>query len=476
MNKTVKIRTNFFYSSFITVANYLFTFITYPYVSRVLGVDKIGAVNFVDSVVNYFIMLSMMGIGIIGIREVAKFKQDKNSLNSTFSNLFVINISLTSIALCILAFVYLLSPELQSHSELLCVGVLKLIANIFLMDWFFKGMEDFKIITIRTFVVRILYVIAVFSFIHTPDDYIAYFLLTSIAVILNATFNCLYMRHLVSLKLNELEIKKYITPVIILGLYMFFGNFYSSFNTMFLGIKCGDTEVGYFSTATKLFAIILSIFSAFTTVMMPRMSSLLQEGKTDEFKSLLNKSITIVFSFCTPMVILTMIQSPNIIRLLAGEGYDGAILPMQISMPLLLIIGYNQILHNQCLMPLGKDKAILITTIIGGICALFLCILLIPYLGSKGSSILWVCSEISVCAVSSYFVYLYIDVRFPLSKLFKSIYIHIPLLLLLHFTCKITNNVIVDLSLASVMTFIYCFITQCYIIKEPTIKTIFKLQ
>ena len=74
------IKKNFLYSSILTTANYIFPFLTYPYVSRVLGVNNIGICNFVDSIVNYFILFSMMGIGIVGIREIAKAKNEKKRL------------------------------------------------------------------------------------------------------------------------------------------------------------------------------------------------------------------------------------------------------------------------------------------------------------------------------------------------------------------------------------------------------------
>ena len=75
------IKKNFLYSSILTTANYIFPFLTYPYVSRVLGVNNIGICNFVDSVVNYFILFSMMGINIVGIREIAKVKNDKENFS-----------------------------------------------------------------------------------------------------------------------------------------------------------------------------------------------------------------------------------------------------------------------------------------------------------------------------------------------------------------------------------------------------------
>ena len=75
------IKKNFFFSTFLTISNYVFPLITYPYVSRVLQVERIGLCNFVDSIINYFILFSMLGISTYGIREIAKkLNIDENDL------------------------------------------------------------------------------------------------------------------------------------------------------------------------------------------------------------------------------------------------------------------------------------------------------------------------------------------------------------------------------------------------------------
>ncbi len=65
------LKNNFIYSSILTVSTYLFPLLVYPYISRTLGLSSIGIVNFVDNLVNYFILISMMGITTVGVREIA---------------------------------------------------------------------------------------------------------------------------------------------------------------------------------------------------------------------------------------------------------------------------------------------------------------------------------------------------------------------------------------------------------------------
>lgn len=79
------LKKNILYSGFLTTSLYIFQFITYPYVARVLGVTNIGICNYVQSIVQYFCLFSMLGISTLGVREIAKCNGDKLKLNQTFS-------------------------------------------------------------------------------------------------------------------------------------------------------------------------------------------------------------------------------------------------------------------------------------------------------------------------------------------------------------------------------------------------------
>ena len=128
------IKTNFLYSSILTSANYIFPLITYPYVSRVLGVTNIGICNFVDSIINYFVLFSMMGVTIAGIREVARNKGDKEELNRVFSALFWLNTITTTIALFMLVGITLFVDQLRGHWQLMLIGALKLVMSYLLIE------------------------------------------------------------------------------------------------------------------------------------------------------------------------------------------------------------------------------------------------------------------------------------------------------------------------------------------------------
>lgn len=462
----VTLKKNIFYSTILTTANYIFPLLTYPYVSRVLGVDKIGICNFVDSIINYFVLFSMLGVGIVGIREIAKNKNDKECLNKTFNSLFFLNTLSTTIMLVLLIIAINIVPKLNEHKELMYIGAFKLVFNYLLIEWLYKGLEDFKFITNRTVIIRCLYVISVFIFIHDVNDYKLYYLLMALMVVLNSIVNILYSRKFVKYSLSNIYIKPYIRPFIILGLYMLLTSMYTSFNVAYLGFVAGETEVGYYTTATKLYGIILSVFTAFTGVMLPRMSALIAEHNIDEFKNLLKKSVNLLFGFSIPLISFTMIFAKPIILLLSGKGYDGAITPMQIVMPLILIIGYEQILVIQTLMPLKYDKAILINSIVGACIGILLNILLVSKYKSVGSAFVWFISELSVLFTAQYFVWKKNKIKFPFKYFFKNIIDNIPLLALMLLIYLMDQNSIINMFIGCAIMLIYSIVVQYFILKN----------
>lgn len=469
------IKKNFFYSSILTTANYVFPFLTYPYVSRVLGVYNIGICNFVDSIINYFILFSMMGIGAIGIREIANVKDNDGDLNRTFSSLFIINSISTSIVLIVLCISIFFVPKLFEHKELMMFGVLKLVFNYLNIEWLYKGLENFKYITIRSLLVKCLYVLCVFIFVRERNDYAIYYALICGTYVVNGLINISYSKRFVRFTREALFFRPYIKPFLTLGLYTFLTSMYTSFNVAYLGFVSGEVEVGYYTTATKLYSILLAIFTAFTGVMLPRMSSLLSEGKFDEFKQNLNKSVDILFAFAFPLILFSTVFTPQIIDIISGKGYEGAIIPMRIVMPLMLIIGYEQILIIQILMPLKEDKIILRNSILGACIGLFMNILLVGvcHLNTIGSAIVWITSELVVLISAQIFLSRYYNICFPFVRLLVCFISHVPLLLGLLLISYMNCNVILLLFIAILVTITYCFVLQIFILKNVTLVKLY---
>ena len=466
----MKIKTNFIYSSILTVSNFLFPLLTFPYISRVLGVSNVGIYNWVGGIIQYFIIFSMMGIGIVGIREVAKNKNSQAELSKTFSSLLILTVLTTAISLLVLFVLMAIVPRFAMYHQMFYIGAANIFINLFLVEWFFKGIENFKYITIRSIIVKGLYVISVFIFVRNRQDYITYYLLTVSAVILNALFNWIYCRKFVHFTFKIINLKPFIKPFFILGIYLLFNSMYSTFNVAYLGFVGGTKEVGYYTTATKLYGILLAFFSAFTGVMLPRISALVAEKQFKEVDRLIGRSFEILYTFCFPIIIFFVFFAPQVIRIIAGAGYEGSILPMRIVMPLMIIIGTEEILIIQLLMPLNKDKAIFINSVIGAVVGILLAIILVRNFHSVGSSIVWVCSELSILISASYFVKKYIGIQIPYKMVLIKFMYSIPYILICSGVLFAFNDSAVIILMAGLSMVIYFVIDDIFLSRNNFIK------
>ena len=420
------IKKNFAYKSALTLSSYLMSFITFPYISRILGVERVGLVSFVDNTISYFLLFATMGIGILGVREIAAVKNSVEGRSKVFANLLGLNLGFTFLTLLIYLAIVSIVPKFNVHSELFYIGAAKIISTAFLIEWFFTGIEDFRYITLRSLIIRLLYVIAVFVCVRTSDDYKLYFILTTGIVVLNALINSIYVRRFVQIRLREILSVSYLRGNCILGIYSIMTSMYLTFNVMYLGLLTDNVQVGYYTTAFKLYTVILGLFSSFTNVMLPRMSALLAEGEKERFEELIGKSFRAMCTFSLPMIACSIILAPEIVWILSGDGYEGAIAPMRIIMPAAFFVGIAQVLATQVLMPMKKDRILFMASVIGAVTSVVINILTVPHLKSIGTAIVLLGSEMLVTMIYVSYIRHHKIVAIPYYCILKNSLMTIP--------------------------------------------------
>lgn len=420
------IKKNFAYKSALTLSSYLMAFVTFPYVSRVLGVERIGLVNFVDNTIGYFLLFATMGVNMLGIREIAAVKEDREKRSEVFSQVLGINLLFTFVTLLAYAIIVALVPKLSQYSELFYIGSAKILCTAFIVEWFFTGTENFRYITLRSLAIKALYVIAVFLFVREQTDYRLYFMMTVGTVVLNALINSIYVRQFVRVRWRGLLEWKYLRQSCLLGIYNIMTSMYLTFNVMYLGLTSGNVQVGYYTTAFKVYTVVLGLFTAFTNVMLPRMSALLAGGERERFQQLVNKSFRTICTFCIPMIVCTVILAPQIIYVLSGEGYEGAITPMRIIMPAALFVGIAQVLAIQILAPMKKDKTLFMASVIGAVVSILINLTVVPHLQSIGSAVVPLCSEISVTTTYITYVLRNSLVSIPFDSIWRNALFALP--------------------------------------------------
>jgi len=462
----MSLKSNFIYSSILTVSKYLFPLIVYPYVSRTLGLSNIGVVNFVDNLVNYFVFLSMMGITTVGVREIASVKNDRVQLSRTFMSLLMLTVISTLIAIIALWGAMYTVETLYPHRTLLYVGIVKLVFNLLLIEWFYMGMENFRYITNRTLLIKCMYVVGVFAFVKEASDYDIYYALTVATVVANALVNLIYSRRFVNYNLKAIDLKPYYKPFLTIGVYILLTNVYTYLNPVWLGFVTNTDEVGYFTTATKLHNIIMAVLLSFANILFPRVSQLLAEGKEKEFWEKINLSLEAVFLFAFPTIVFMLVAGPQLLHLFVGNGFEGSYLPLRIIAPLTLIVGIEQILVIQILMAMHEDSCVLRNSLIGALTAFVLNMLITSSFRASGSAIVWVVSEVVIMLLSLSFIRSKYAFSMPWKRLIIYGLTYLPLFLsslLLHTTI---DNEIIMLIGEGILVVGYAVVVEVYVLRN----------
>lgn len=394
MAKSVK--ANYLFNLINSASQLLFPLITFPYASRIMMADGIGQVNFFQSIISYISLFTCLGIPMYAIREVAKVRDNPEKMTRITVEILLLHAFLTLLGYMAVAVICLTVTKVQTDIPLF----LLLSATIFFTaigcEWFYQGIEDFKYVAIRGLLVKLLSVVLLFLFVKTKEDILWYGAYT---VLGGNIFNFIRLRkylHRDVIDFRALHPLRHLKPALHVFALNVVISIYLQLNNVLLGFMKDAEAVGYFTAATKIMMITMSISSSLGAVIMPRTSNLIAEGRMDEFRILIQKSYDFVLALAMPLTVGLIFTSPSIILLLSGEGFAPAVLTSQIVASNILMVGLSGVMGIQVLYPLGKINIVILCTLIGAAVNVFFNVLLIPRYGHNGTAVAYMLAEVAV--------------------------------------------------------------------------------
>lgn len=461
------IRKNFAYNILLAISQILFPLVTFPYVTRVLGPESLGTVNFVDSYAGYFILIASLGIPVYGVREIAKAKT-KEQHSQIFSEIFSIHFILTIFSVLIYFISIIFYPKLGSTINLLIWGGIMIFSCIFIGEWYFQGLGKFKFIAIRTMLIRLLSVIFLYYFVKNKEDTLNYFLIIVFSVLVNAAVNFFHIKKEINIKLifDLKKIKHHFKPLF----YIFFSRaavtLFLFLDIIILGFLSSDDRVGIFSTALKVTKIPILVVSSLGVVLIPKLTETYHNNEMVVFEELITKSVNFVISLSIPILFFFFSSSSEIILAFAGKQYFDASLVIKILSPIILIIGLSNIFSMQILTPMGRDKEVMFSVLLAIVVCLTLDFLLIPILKQNGAAITNFFVELTVALCTFYFASKQLKNIVNWHFFFKSIIYALPSLVFIYFIKLFASNTFLILILSGVAFIIYFSVLNIFILKN----------
>lgn len=393
------IAVNFFYQAMYQVTLIILPIITIPIVSRALGPDGIGTWNYIQSIMNYFLLLAGLGLANYGVREVAVVRKDKNKLSQIFWELEVFNLFFSSLTLI----VYLIVSLFFDDSNLYLVQSLILIGAMFDISWFFAGIEDFKKVTLSGILVKIICFILILLFIKDSNDLILYVFIQSLSVLLSQALLWIFVfKYIAFVKVSFLQVKKHFLPALRFFISKIAMTIYLNLNKTLLGLFTTMTLVGYYSNALTLVTLSGSLITALNTVLIPRMSSTFAKGDEPKLIDQLEKSLHFQLFLTIPICFGIILVSPKLVPWFFGEEFLSITSLVPLLAPVVVVQALQSGIAAQYLIPKNDMKSYNLTVIFGAVISFICNIAFIPIVGVYGAVIATIAGQGSLCLIRVY--------------------------------------------------------------------------
>lgn len=384
------IKANFLYNIINTVSSLLFPLIAFSYAARIILANGIGQVQFFQSIISYIVLLTSMGIPMYGIREIARVRDNKKMLAKTTIEIFVLNLLFSLVGYILVVALCFFLPQIHENIPLFLILSSSILLTTLGCSWFYNGIEDFKYITILGIIIKCLSLLFLFCFVRSKADVLSYGIYTILGSVGCNIVNFVRLQKYVRLgecKMTDLDVFKHIKPTCSIFVFNIVTSIYINLDTVMLGFLRDTLSVGYYTAATKISHILVTIITSFGAVLLPRSSNLIKNEQFGEFERLSKKSYDLVMFLSLPIFAGILVCAPYLISIFSGDDFEPAVCTLRIVSPIIVALGISNLIGIQILYPLGKIKLVTISTCVGAIVNIVFNLILIPRYSQNGAAI-----------------------------------------------------------------------------------------
>lgn len=378
MEKKNTLFKNTIYKSMLSMVNIVVPLVIGPYIMRLLDVDLYGLYNRVFADFQMFLAFASFGVYTLGVREISKIRNDKEKVSKLFTNLFVISF-LSNMLVLIIYLIFSLITSTGLAKVLYLVMSIQIIANVFYVEFVNEALENYKFITIKSIIVKIIYFLAILLAVRNPHDIVIYAVIVSLTNFLNNIISFIYAKHRISFDFSKIQIKKYIKPLIAVLVITNADLLYSQLDRVMLGRYVSGVSVTVYYTAYYLISTLSAIPYSIINVSIPRLSYLLKNEGKEIYEEKLNNSISSLIFIIVPMCLGVFVLSKEAIILYAGKKYLMAIVPLMIACITRIFISLESVMNNLVMYPNNREDRILKVSLTCGISNLIINYLLVLF-------------------------------------------------------------------------------------------------
>lgn len=404
-----KLKVNFIYNVLYQVLKMLIPLVTTPYIARVLGSEGTGKYSLAQSIAHYFVMFAMLGVNNYGNRSIAMVRDDMKEKSKKFWSIYLFQLS-SAMVMIIMYIIYVLFFDCDSLMG--WIMLLYVISAALDINWFFAGIEDFKLIVARNMAIQIFTVLCIFLFVKTPNDVYIYSFIYSLGTLIQQIPLWICIRNKISwVRVSKKDIIVHFKPILILFIPLIAISLYNVMDKIMLGWMSSEQEVGYYEVCGRICNLPSAVIIALGTVMLPRMAYLFAKKEEEKTEKYIENSIMLAMFFSSSMCFGMMAIADIFVPLYYGDGFEKCAVLFKILLPSSLFVAFANVIRTQYLIPKKKDNIFIISVFSGAAVNIFVNLIMIPRSASIGAAIGTLIAEMTVCIYQAISVYKEIAVK-----------------------------------------------------------------
>ena len=359
-NKRLLSNTGFLY--LMTISVQILNLLTIPYLTRVLGPAVYGRIGLAQGYMSYVQIILDFGFILSGTQMISEHSNDKKVASMVIASVSTIKLFLTGIVAIVFVLLYVFEFFDKSNAMIIFIYLIAYLFNALLPDYYYRGIEDMKITSIRTVIIRVLFTILIFVCVKNQRDYIFVplsFLVGSIVALLFSVID-IKVRYKIKLIVPQMaHIKALFKTSIPFFVSRFASTFYQALDVIILGRVYGSAPVvGYYTSCDKAITLSKMASSPIADSLYPYML------KNKNFK-LVKKILLLCMPIITGGVILIAIFAEPLCVFAFGKEYAGAGNVLRLLLPIAWVILPTYIIAFPVMSPLGLVKYANRSNIIG---------------------------------------------------------------------------------------------------------------
>lgn len=352
---------NAIYKTLLNLFNLVIPLIIGPYVVRVIGTELMGRISYTESINMYFAIFAGLGIYQYGIREISRVRDNKEKVNQLFTSLFLLGV----IANLIVTPAYLIYINIYFKGApafpVMVIYAFNTALTAFYVEWMNEALEDYDFITIKTIIVRSIFIISTLLLIKNQQDFYKYVILNSVTLFLNYSISFARIKRKVKFDFSNLTFTKHLKSLIFIVILSNANTLYTILDKIMLGNHVSENAVSYYTYPQLVNSIVNNLLLSIVLVTVPRLSNLLGNNDEKQYENLLNKICKTYLAFLFPAAIGIFILAKEILILYGGgTQLVASTNVLRIFAAYMITAGFESILTNQVMYVKRKERILVV--------------------------------------------------------------------------------------------------------------------